>query len=344
MKESAFQGGQILSEHGLRQMKPVIIQYFSARFCLCPPMLVYRGFSQAAPFPTVLSIGNFDGVHRGHRALLARIRQAALENRLSPAVLTFEPHPRDFFSPGSAPTRLSSLREKLEMLAEEGIETTFICRFDSAVASLTAEQFISDILIGRLKIRHLIVGDDFRFGAGRKGTLSVLQEAGKRLGFITETCSSIVHNKTRISSSAVRTALAEGHLEEAALLLGRPYTIDGRVVHGKKLGRNLGFATANIRIRHDNPPLTGVFVVEVYGLPEGPHRGVANLGFRPSSSHDARALLEVHLFDFSANIYGAHLKVRFLHKLRNEMHFPDVKALKTQIARDVAAAHTYFMH
>ena len=307
-------------------------------------MLVYRGFTQPSPSATVLTIGNFDGVHYGHRALLARLKAVAEDKQLLPTVITFEPHPREYFAPESAPTRLSTLREKLELIADEGIALTYICRFDARFAALSASDFIEKILIGRLRVRHLIIGDDFRFGSGRDGDFAMLREAGMKHGFTVETMDSVVIDGERVSSSAVRSALADGDMEHAERLLGRPYSIDGRVVHGDKIGRSLGFATANIRIKHDNPSLLGVFAVEVRGLKDGIHRGVANLGVRPSANQVARPLLEVHLFDFSADIYGTHLNVRFLHKLRSEQRFPNFEALKAQIACDVESARHYFKH
>ncbi|MBK7954747.1 MAG: bifunctional riboflavin kinase/FAD synthetase [Candidatus Accumulibacter sp.] len=305
-------------------------------------MLVYRGFSQTAPSATVLTIGNFDGVHLGHRALLARLTAAAADAGLPAAVLTFEPHPREFFAPKSAPSRLSTLREKLELLADDGVDLVHVCHFNARFAALSPDEFIERVLLGALRARHLIVGDDFRFGAHRAGDFMLLRESGARLGFRVEAMDSITLEGERASSSAVRDALQAGRLEHAARLLGRPYSIDGRVVHGDKIGRQLGFHTANIRIKHERPPLQGVFAVEVKGLPGGPHRGAANLGYRPSANQLLRPLLEVHLLDFSTDIYGAHLNVRFLHKLRDEMKFPDYQALKAQIASDVAAVKQYF--
>jgi riboflavin kinase/FMN adenylyltransferase len=305
-------------------------------------MLVFRGYSQPAPSDTVLTIGNFDGVHRGHRALLARLTHTAAEVGLTPTVLTFEPHPREFFAPQSAPARLSTLREKLELIADDGVAMACVCHFNAALSALSAEDFIERVLVGALRVRHLIIGDDFRFGAKRAGDFALLSTAGRRHGFKVEAMESVTVDGERASSSAVRTALAVGDLERAACLLGRPYTIAGRVVQGDKVGRQLGFATANIRIKHDRPPLLGVFAVEVK-CPDGQSlRGVANLGFRPSANQVLRPLLEVHLFDFDRDIYGSHLNVRFLHRLRDEMKFPDFDALKAQIARDVDVAKNYF--
>jgi riboflavin kinase/FMN adenylyltransferase len=308
-------------------------------------MLVYRGFSHAAPGPTVLTIGNFDGVHHGHRSLLARLKASAAKENLLPAVLTFEPHPREFFAPESAPARLSTLREKLELIADEGVAATWVCHFNARVAALSAEEFIERLLVDTLRVRHLIIGDDFCFGAGRRGNFALLRDAGERHGFSVEAMDCVTIDGERASSSAVRAALAAGQMDHAARLLGRPYAIDGRVVHGDKVGRQLGFATANIRIKHDKPPLLGVFAVEVSGI-EGsaPLKGIANLGFRPSIKKIPQPLLEVHLFDFAGDLYGTHLNVRFLHKLRNEMKFPNFDALKAQIALDVDSAKDYFKH
>lgn len=305
-------------------------------------MLVYRGFSRTAHNGTVLTIGNFDGVHLGHRALLARLNRCARQYGLPAAVLTFEPHPREFFSPQTAPARLTTLREKLELLADDGVDLTHVCHFRAPFAALSAEEFIARVLVGALRVRLLLVGDDFRFGAGRTGDFALLRDRSATFGFQVQTMDSVTVDGERVSSSAVRKALQEGRLAQATRLLGRPYAIDGRVVRGDQIGRTLGFATANMRIKHERPPLLGVFAVEVHGLPGGPHRGAANLGYRPSAQPLARPLLEVHLLDFSADIYGAHLSVRFLHKLRNEMSFPDFSALKTQIAADVDATRAYF--
>lgn len=304
-------------------------------------MRVLRGYSTPVPTSTVLTIGNFDGVHLGHVALLERLVQSAKRLNLSPAVLTFEPHPREFFAPGSAPARLTILREKLELLAASGVETTMICRFNAPFAALSAEEFIDQVLLRGLKARHLIIGDDFCFGQGRRGNFALLEDVGRRSGFSVEAMGTVVVDGERVSSSAVREALTLGDMARAARLLGRPYIIDGRVVHGDKLGRKLGFNTANIHIRHNPVPMTGVFAVEVDGLGEHPLPGVANLGVRPTVG-GTRPLLEVHLFDFNRVIYGAHLTVRFLLKLRAERKFPDFDALKAQIARDAEAARDYF--
>ncbi len=304
-------------------------------------MRVFRSFSRPVPGPTVLAIGNFDGVHLGHGALVRHLVAAGERLALPPTVLTFEPHPREYFAPASAPARLTTLREKLELLAECGVEQAMVCHFNAAFAGLEADQFIRQVLLDGLRTRHLIVGDDFRFGRGRSGDFDLLKSAGAAQGFGVEAMGSIVVEGERVSSSGVRDALAAGDMERAARLLGRPYIIDGRVVHGDKIGRQLGFSTANIRIRHNPLPMTGVFAVQVSGLAAAPLPGVANLGIRPTLG-GTRPLLEVHLFNFDRDIYGAHLSVRFVHKLRDEQRFPNFDALKAQIAQDAQAARGYF--
>ncbi len=304
-------------------------------------MRVFRGHSRPVPAPVALAVGNFDGVHLGHAELLRRLADAASRRALVPMVLSFEPHPREFFAPDAAPARLSTLREKLELLSEAGVEQTMICPFNAAFAALSADEFIEQVLVGALRVGHLIVGDDFRFGRGRTGDFALLQAAGQRHGFTVEAMGSVTVDGERVSSSGVRRALAAGDMERAARLLGRPYVIDGQVVHGQKLGRQIGFATANLRIKHNPLPMTGVFAVEVGGLGETPLPGVANLGMRPTVG-GTRPLLEAHLFDFARDIYGAHISVRFVHKLRDEQRFPNFDALKAQIAADAAAARAFF--
>ncbi|MDR2837144.1 MAG: bifunctional riboflavin kinase/FAD synthetase [Azonexus sp.] len=303
-------------------------------------MRVYRGHSSSVPAPVVLAIGNFDGVHRGHAALLGQLTETARVSGLAPTVLTFEPHPREFFARHSAPARLTTLREKLELLGEAGVAQTMICPFNARFAALTAGQFIDEVLCRSLRTRQLIIGDDFRFGQGRQGDFALLQAAGERLGFAVTAMPTVVMGDERVSSSAVRRALAAGEMDRAASLLGRPYGMDGQVTHGDKLARQLGFATANIRIKHNPLPMTGVFAVEVGGLGPQPLPGVANLGVRPTVG-GTRPLLEVHLFDFARDIYGAHIAVRFLKKLRDEQRFASLDALKAQIAADAAAARAY---
>lgn len=304
-------------------------------------MRVFRGYSRPVPAPVVLAIGNFDGVHLGHSALIKRLAYVAEQRELAPTVLTFEPHPREFFAPDSAPARLTTLREKLELLGECGARQVMICPFNAAFAALSADEFVEQVLVRGCQVQHLIIGDDFRFGCGRAGDFAMLQDAGQRFGFAVEAMGSVLADGERVSSSAVRRALLAGNMEHAARLLGRPYIIDGQVSHGQKLGRQIGFATANLRIKHNPLPMTGVFAVEVDGLADKPLPGVANLGIRPTVG-GTRPLLEVHLFDFDRDIYGAHISVRFVHKLRDEQRFPNIDALKAQIAADAAAARAFF--
>ena len=304
-------------------------------------MRVFRGHSRPVPAPVVLAIGNFDGVHLGHAVLVRQLVNSAERLELAPTVLTFEPHPREFFVPESAPARLTTLREKFELLADLGVSQTMVCRFNAAFAALTADQFIDQVLVRGLQVKHLIIGDDFCFGRGRTGNFALLQAAGQRFGFTVEAMQSVTLDGERVSSSAVRRALATGDMAHAARLLGRPYIIDGQVAHGEKIGRQLGFATANIRIKHNPLPMAGVFAVEVSSLGDRPLPGVANLGIRPTVG-GTRPLLEVHLFDFDRDIYGAHISVRFVKKLRDEQRFPNFDALKAQIAADAAAARAYF--
>lgn len=304
-------------------------------------MRVFRGYSQPVSEPSALAIGNFDGVHLGHAALLRRVRQVAQAGGWAPSVLSFEPHPREFFSPDSAPARLSTLREKLGLLAAEGMAQTMICPFTKKFAALSAEAFIDEVLVRALQVRHLVIGDDFRFGAGRRGDFSLLCQAGENHGFNVEAMGSVSVDGERVSSSGVRRALTAGDLAHAGRLLARPYAIDGQVIRGRQLGRQLGFATANLRIKHNPLPLRGVFAVDVIGLDAQALPGVANLGLRPTLE-GTRPLLEVHLFDFARDIYGAHISVRFLHKLRDEQRFSDLTALQAQIAADAQAARAFF--
>lgn len=303
-------------------------------------MQVIRGIPQLAQHSTVLTIGNFDGVHRGHRALLARLTDQAHQAGLPAAVMSFEPNPREFFAPQSAPARLASLREKLQLLAECGVDQAYVCRFNARFAALTAQQFIERIVRG-LGVRHLIIGDDFRFGKGRSGDFAMLQQAGREHGFGVEAMETLVHEGERVSSSAVREALEAGDLEHAERLLGRPYCISGRVIHGEKLGRKLGYATANIQLKRLRAPLSGIFVVTVDGIGDRVYEGVASLGVRPTVTASGRSTLEVYIFDFDGDLYRAHLRVNFLHKLRDEAKFDTLEALTAQIARDVADAKAH---
>ena len=300
-------------------------------------MVVTHGALLRSAGRCALTIGNFDGVHRGHRALIDRMTARARDLSLTSCILTFEPHPREFFAPQAAPARLTRLRDKLALLARTGVERVHVARFDARFAALPAQRFIDDILVRGLNARWLLVGRDFRFGARRAGDYATLEAAAGRHGFALESMPDVQFDGVRVSSSAVRAALQAGDLRAAEELLGHPYTISGRVAHGAKLGRSLGYPTANIVLRKA-PPLSGVFVVEAEGF--GP--GVASLGLRPTVNPVPVPLLEVHFFDCARELYGEHLRVRFLEKLRDEEKFDGLEALKKAMARDAQQAREYF--
>jgi len=281
-------------------------------------------------------------VHLGHRAMLAELVRAAQRFGSPSCVLTFEPHPREFFAPDKAPTRLTSLREKLELLADFGVDRVHLCRFNYAFAQITADDFVERILARGFAPRWLLVGDDFRFGARRGGDLVMLKQAAPRFGFEVAALTSVMLNGERVSSTAVRAALGAGDLVRAQRLLGRAYSISGRVVRGDGMGRKLGFPTANVQMKHNRPPLTGIFAVELSGVAGRPLRGVASLGVRPTVKQQGAPVLEVHLFDYGGELYGRHVRVSFLHKFRDEEKYSDLAALTRQIALDVESAKTYF--
>ncbi len=308
-------------------------------------MIVTRGLaaphvvSSARPAGSAVTIGNFDGVHRGHQAMLDRLVNVATTRALATCALTFEPHPREVFTPQQAPARLTSLREKLELLQSFGVGRTHVVHFTRAFASMSPQDFVERMLIGTLGARWILVGEDFRFGARRAGDVPLLRALGERHGFEVEAMSNVELDGLRISSSAVRAALAAGDLDRAALLLGRRYSISGRVVHGDKLGRELGFATANIQLKHNRPPLAGIFAVRLHGDGVGTRDGVASLGVRPTVKADGAApVLEVHLFNFAGELYGRHVRVEFLRKIRDEEKYSDLDTLKAKIASDCEVA------
>lgn len=312
-------------------------------------MKVFRGLPNAqAGAPCALTIGNFDGVHLGHQALLARVRQAADRLELDAAVMTFEPHPREFFSrltndPSRAPARIANLRDKLESLAAAGIDRVIVEHFNSQFASLPPLQFTSDILVQGLHVKWLMVGDDFCYGARRAGNISMLAEAGRTHGFEFSSMPTVFENGTRISSSAVREALANANFVLARRLLGHQYSMSGHVIHGKKLGRSLGFPTLNLRVAHQRPALvSGIFVVHVHGLTPHPLEAVASLGYRPTVDNSGAVLLEVHIFDFNQDCYGKIVRIEFLHKLREEEKYHDLTTLTAAIENDCQQARAYF--
>lgn len=306
-------------------------------------MQVFRGIPERSEHGCVLTIGNFDGVHRGHQALLAKLVAKSRETGLPAAMLTFEPHPREYFTHENRPTRLTSLREKILLLEAQGVDRLYIGRFNARLAALSAEEFIEDMLIRGLGVRHLLIGDDFRFGKGRKGDFAMLKAAGEVAGFTVEAMHTLDHEGERVSSSAVRCALIEGDMAHAARLLGRPYSISGRVMHGDKIGRTIGFPTANIQLKHRSPPMMGIYTVSVDGLADRPWPGVASIGVRPTINDAGRPTLEVNLFDWSADCYDAHLRVNFLRKQRDEERYDSLEALTAQIARDAEEARAYFV-
>lgn len=296
-------------------------------------MQVFRHFPLSSNAPIGLTIGNFDGVHIGHQALIAKLIAESKKRKLTPAVMTFEPHPKEFFTPENAPTRLTTLREKLEFFLDYGIEKVFVCAFNQKFSNISSEVFIHQILIEQLKAELLIVGDDFRFGTKRQAGIEDLRKNAFELFEIPE----IDLNGKRVSSTRIREGLKEGRIQEVNQFLGRPYTITGKVVEGDKRGRQMGFPTANIHMKHLRPALTGVYAVKL-----GNRNGVANLGVRPTISGTPKLLLEVHLLNFNEDIYGQHVQVTFLEKIRDEMKFENIDALIEQIKKDVAHATRYF--
>lgn len=285
----------------------------------------------------VATIGNFDGVHVGHQAILSRLRAHSERLGLPGCVVIFEPQPREFFAPDAAPPRLTRLREKLTLLQQNGVDRVLCLAFNRRLRELSAEQFVQQVLIDGLGVRHLEVGDDFRFGCDRSGDFAFLQQSGSEHGFTVEAANTVAENGERISSSRLRQVLAEGDFILASLLLGRPFSITGRVVYGQQLGRTIGAPTANVQLKRVSPPLHGVYRVSVE-LDGVVRKGVANIGKRPSVSGDGKAHLEVHLFDFAGDLYGRRLTVVFHQKLRDEKRFDSLDALQAAIKADFAAA------
>jgi len=305
-------------------------------------MQILRGLHSNDTENVAVTVGNFDGVHLGHQALLNELRAVAHQRGLETAVVIFEPHPREFFTPQQAPARLTSLREKLELFRTMGVDRVHVCRFDALFAQRSAADFIQ-ALQEKLHAKFVLIGDDFRFGSGRAGDFALVQKIGAERGFEVAAVHSVLHNGVRISSTAIRAALADGQIRVAKDYLGRPYSISGRVVHGDATGRKLGYPTANIQMKHNLPPLKGVYVVLAHAEELGILQGVASLGVRPTLKDDAKAVLEVHLFEFAQQIYGKHLRVEFLQKLRDEQKFNGLDELTRQIALDVDNAKRWFI-
>ncbi len=282
--------------------------------------------------PCVVTIGNFDGVHLGHQALLTEVKKRAHDLKLESAVITFEPNPKDYFSQNKPQTRISSLREKIELFNEIKIDRVHIIKFNQEFSKVTANEFIS-VLIKQLKVKEIVVGEDFCFGRGREGGIKQLSASSMKLNIKNK----ILMDGKRISSTLIRNLLANDKLDQANKYIGRPYSISGKVVHGEKRGRKIGFPTANIHMRHNRPPLKGVFAVKFQN-----HFGVANLGIRPSIKGEKKLQLEVHLLNFSSDLYGQHVSVIFLKKLRDEKKFKSLDELKEQIKLDVIKAKLFF--
>ena len=319
-------------------------------------MQVFRGFQHPTVAPAcALTIGNFDGVHAGHQAMLALLRAEAQRRHVPSCVLTFEPHPRDYFAkllqqPDLAPARVGTLRDKLEGLAQCGVDQAIVLPFNANLAAQTPQAFIHTVLVQGLGVRYVLVGDDFRFGAKRAGDYAMLDAAGATQGFDVARMNSYEVHGLRVSSSAVRQALAAGDMAQAAKLLGRPYAISGHIVHGRKLGRELGFRTLNMRFAHWKPAASGIFVVHVHGLADHPLPGVANLGVRPSLDptdvNGGRVLLETHCLDWPASLgaegaYGKIAHVELLHKLHDERKYEGLEALTSGIHQDCDDARAW---
>ncbi|MBI3575489.1 MAG: bifunctional riboflavin kinase/FAD synthetase [Gammaproteobacteria bacterium] len=289
----------------------------------------------------VATLGNFDGVHLGHQAVIGQLADKAQALNLPTLVMLFEPQPQEFFDPQGAPPRLMRLREKLQALRRYSVDRVLCVNFDARFAALEPEVFIQRVLIEGLGVRYLVVGDDFRFGHRRRGDFTMLQAAGREHGFQVVNLHSLTVDGERVSSTRIRTALAAADLALAEKLLGRPVRLCGRVAHGDKLGRALGVPTANIHLHRQNTPFKGIYVVEMFGLPTEPLAGVASIGTRPTVG-GTRTLLEVHLLDFDRNIYGKYVHVNFLHKLRDEQHFESLDELKTHMQQDIRDARAFF--
>lgn len=315
-------------------------------------MQLIRGFYNLANHATLangcaLSIGNFDGVHLGHQNILARLISKAAELNIPSVVMIFEPQPREFFAKklgnltaSNVPARLMRLRDKLKYLEKSGVDFVLCVRFSEKFARLSADDFIQDLLVKQLKVRYLSVGDDFRFGAKRAGDYHTLQAAGKTYHFTVEESHTHSFEQDRISSSLIREQLQKDELDLVKTLLGKPYSIAGRVAHGNKLGRTIGFPTANIMLNRLVVPIHGVYAVQVE-TKTGVFQGIANVGNRPTIN-GTKPLLEVHIFDFNRSIYGEAIEVSFIKKLRNEVKFADFEALKQQIQQDQQQAVEFF--
>ncbi|MCU7938977.1 MAG: bifunctional riboflavin kinase/FAD synthetase [gamma proteobacterium symbiont of Bathyaustriella thionipta] len=304
----------------------------------------------------VATIGNFDGVHSGHQHILAQLAEKAQASQLPSIVITFEPQPQEFFVPQRSPARLTRFRDKAEVIADCGIDKLLVIHFNESFSQLSAEHFVQQILVDKLGIRYLQVGDDFQFGKGRSGSFATLLESGKEFDFDVENTPTFSLDNERVSSTCIRQALETGNMELTRQLLNRPYWMSGHIQHGAKRGRTIGFPTANVPLHRETPAVSGVFAVRLWGKDLGICKetiehandasrqginGIANIGYRPTVDGQ-KGLLEVHLFDFKGDLYGKLVHVDFLHKIRDEMKFDSFEILKEQILKDVVEANAYF--
>jgi riboflavin kinase/FMN adenylyltransferase len=307
-------------------------------------MRLIRGLTHLEPLQNgcVLTIGNFDGVHLGHKAVINKLAKRGRELGLPVVVMTFEPQPLEYFMGDNAPSRLMRLREKVIQFSKLPVDDLLILGFNQYFANCDAEHFIADILKNKLNVKHLVIGDDFHFGKARRGNFAMLKEKGRQLGFDVEDTGTYDLEGLRVSSTLIRDALSEGNLREAEKLLGRGFSVCGRIAHGDKRGRTIGYPTANIQMFRKNTPVEGVFAVTMTGVDDREYEGVANVGTRPTVDGGSKVILETHLFDFYKEIYGCYVEVHFKQKLRDEVRFPSLEALKAQIVNDVAAAKKIF--
>jgi riboflavin kinase/FMN adenylyltransferase len=288
---------------------------------------------------SVVTIGAYDGLHVGHEQLLHRVRAAAEERGLPAVVMSFEPTPKEFFSAASPPARLMRFREKFDALAEHGINLFYCPRFEAQIRDISADDFVRRILVHGLCARHIVIGDDFRFARKREGTLAHLQQIGAALDYGVEQVPSVVVDGLRVSSTAIRDALWQGEMQQATALLGRPYRMSGKIIRGEKMGRTLGFPTANVDLRRRQSAVMGIFAVRVRGLEGGPHDAVASVGSRPTFD-GTKPILEVHIFDFDRDIYGEYIHVDFISRLRGQVKYDDVAELVAQMHRDADNARS----
>ena len=303
-----------------------------------------RGLHNLRPWHSgcVATIGSFDGVHLGHQAILRQLISSAREQHLPAVVIVFEPQPHEFFSGEKAPARLMRLREKLQALLAAGVDRVLCVQFNQTLRSLSAEAFVEKVLIAGLDIKHLVVGDDFRFGCDRRGDFALLQQIGAERGFTVSDTHTLMIAGERVSSTRIRQLLEAGDFAQAEQLLGKPYSISGRIAYGQQLGRKLGVPTANVHLRRYRSPLQGVFCVTVKFTDGAVHQGVANVGVRPTVSGDKKPILEVHLFNFSRSVYGAMIDVSFHQKLRDELKFSSLEQLQQQLQLDISQAQEFF--